>query len=167
MTQLCFNLFNESAWFGPTPDLARQIRAAAAAGFDSVGPDIFSLVRFAKQGGRLEALAELVAASGLRCPEIASLLVGDDPAETEAQLAQFEPAVRALRPDWILVNSHLRPSAQNAGELRRAADRLGALGAGLAIEYLAISPGLRSIEESLELIDRAGVANAGVLVDTW
>lgn len=167
MTQLCFNLFNESAWFGPMPDLDRQIRAAAAAGFDSVGLDTFSLARLVETGGRVEAIAERIESLGLRCPEIAALLIGDDPAQTEAQLAPLERAVRALRPDWILVNSHLQPSAQTAGEFRRAADRLGALGTGLAVEFLAISPGIRSIAGALDLIDRSGAANAGVLVDTW
>ncbi|MFO0691500.1 MAG: sugar phosphate isomerase/epimerase family protein [Myxococcota bacterium] len=167
MTELCFNLFNESAYFGPTPDLERQIRAAAAAGFDSVGLDTFSLARLVQTGGRIEAIAELIRSLGLRCPEIAALLIDDDPAQTEAQLAPLEQAVRILRPDWILVNSNLVPSAQTAGEFRRAADRLGALGTGLAVEYLAISPGVRSIAGALELIDRSGAANAGVLVDTW
>jgi sugar phosphate isomerase/epimerase len=166
MVQLCLNLFNESAYFGAMPDLPRQIRAAAKAGFDAVGLDIFSLAALQQTGGRVESLAEQIAGLGLRCPEIAALLIGEDPAETESQLAQFEPAVRALRPDWILVNSHLPPSPQTAGEFRRAADRLGVLGAGLAVEFLAITR-LRSIADALELIDRAGAANAGVLVDTW
>lgn len=167
MTQLCFNVFNESAYFGPMPDLPRQIRAAAAVGFDSVGLDSFSLARLVESGGRVEALAELIASLGLRCPEIAALLIGDDPAQTEAQLVALEPAVRVLRPDWILVNSHLPPSSATAGEFRRVADRMGALGTGLAVEYLAISPGIRSIAGALDLIDRSGAANAGVLVDTW
>lgn len=164
--QLCFNLFNESGYFGPTPDLPRQIRAAAMAGFDAVGPDIFSLAKFVEAGGRLEALSALLAELDLRCPEIASFMIGSDRAQTESQLARFEPVVRALRPDWILVNCDERPNAQNAGELRRAADRLAPLGAGLAIEFLAISA-VRSIADALELIERAGVSNAGVLVDTW
>ncbi len=166
MGQLCFNLFNESAYFGPMPDLPRQIRAAAGAGFDSVGLDIFSLARLSETGGRVEDVAELIGSLGLRCPEIASLMISDDAAETEAQLARFEPAVRVLRPEWILVNSDQPPSPQTAGEFRRAADRLGRYGTRLAVEFLAISR-VHSIADALELIDRAGVSDAGVLVDTW
>jgi len=166
VTRLCFNLFNESGYFGPTPDLLRQVRAAAAAGFDAVGLDVFSLEKWAASGHRIEDVAEAIAQAGLHCPEIASLMINASPAETEAQLALFEPAVKALRPEWILVNSELDPCAQSAGEFRRAADRLGALGAGLAVEFLAITR-IRSIAHALDLIDRAGVANAGVLVDTW
>ena len=164
--QLCFNLFNESAYFGPMPDLARQIRAAAAVGFDSVGLDIFSLAKLSETGGRVEDVAELIGSLGLRCPEIASLMISDDPAETETQLASFEPAVRVLRPDWILVNSDRPPSPQTAGEFRRAADRLGRYGARLAVEFLAITR-VRSIADALELIDRAEVPDAGVLIDSW
>lgn len=166
MAELCFNLFNESGYFVPRPDLPRQIRAAAAAGFDAVGLDIFSLAKLAEAGGHVEDVADLIEREGLRCPELAAVLISADPAETEAQLALFEPAVRALRPDWILVNSHLPPSPQTAGEFRRVADRLGVLGARLAVEFLAFSR-VHSIADALDLIDRAGVANAGVLVDTW
>jgi sugar phosphate isomerase/epimerase len=166
MGQLCFNLFNESAYFGPMPDLPRQIRAAAKVGFDAVGLDIFSLAKLSEAGGRIEDVGELIGRLGLRCPEIASLMISDDPAETEAQLAQFEPAVRVLRPEWILVNSDRPPSPQTAGEFRRAADRVGRYGTRLAVEFLAISR-VRSIADALELIDRAGVTDAGVLVDTW
>lgn len=167
MAELCLNLFNESGYFGPTPDLPRQIRAAASVGFDAVGLDVFSLAKWQAAGERVEDVAMRIAELGLRCPEIASLMLGPDPAENEAQLVAFEPLVRALRPDWILVNASLpSDSAQLAGEFRRAADRLGPLGAGLAFEYLAITP-IDSITGTLELLDRAGATNAGVLVDTW
>lgn len=166
MTTLCFNAFNESAYFGGVPDLARQIDAAARVGFDAIGLDVFSLSAFRRSGGRIEALAERMAQAGIRCPEIAALMIGEDAAATEAQLAEFEPAVAALRPDWILVNSDHAPGPATAGEFRRAADRLGRHGARLAVEFLAISR-VHSIADALELIDLAGVADAGVLVDTW
>jgi sugar phosphate isomerase/epimerase len=167
VVELCFNLFNESGYFGPTPDLPRQIRAAAAVGFDAVGLDLFSLEKWKTSGERIEEVAALIETLGLRCPEIAALMIGPDPAENEAQLVALAPMIRALRPDWILVNSSLpADSEQAAGELRRAADRLGALGSGVAFEYLAITP-IRSITDTLALLDRAGARNAGVLVDTW
>ncbi len=166
MTTLCFNAFNESAWFGGVPDLPRQIRAAARVGFDAIGLDVYSLTAYRKAGGRFETLAEQLQQAGIRCPEIASLMIGEDPASIEAQLAEFEPAVRALRPDWILVNCDHAPSAASAGELRRAADRLGRHGARLAVEFLAITR-IRTLADALELIDRSGVADAGVLLDSW
>jgi sugar phosphate isomerase/epimerase len=165
VARLCFNVFNESAWFGGTPDLLRLIRAAAAAGFDCVGLDVFSLVRHAEAGGRIEDLAAAIEAAGLRCAEIAALLIGPDPAEVEAQLAVLEPMVAVLRPEWVLTNADVDPDARAATELRRCAERLGAQGARLAVEFLPFLR-VRSIASALELVRGSG-SDAGVLVDTW
>jgi sugar phosphate isomerase/epimerase len=166
MPELCLNLFNASAWFGPLPDLAAHVRAAAAAGFRSVGLDVFSLDRHLREGGTLEDIADEIGRNGLRCAEIAALRIDADRAEVDAQLASFERAVRSLRPRWILVNSDVPPCAESAALFRRAADRLREHGARLALEFLAITK-LDSIAGALELIERAGVPDAGVLVDTW
>jgi sugar phosphate isomerase/epimerase len=159
MAELCFNLFNESAFFGKLPDLEGQVRAAAAAGFRS-------LARYRQEGHSLERLADRIADLGLRCPEMAVLMIGENPAETDAQLALLEPAVRSLRPQWVVVNSDVDPNPRTAAELRRAAERLSELGARIAIEYLAMMR-VNSIASALELIERADVADAGILVDTW
>ena len=165
MAVLCFNVFNESGWFGRTPDLRRLVRAAAAAGFETVGLDVYSLAAHVQAGGRLEDVAGWIDAEGLRCAEIAALLLGPDPAEVDAQLALLEPMVRALRPAWVLTNSDVEPDARSGAELRRCADRLGALGARLAVEFLPFLR-VRSIGSALELVRRSG-SDAGVLVDTW
>lgn len=114
---------------------------------------------------RVEEVAGWVAEAGLRCAEIAALAIGPDPAQVDAQLEQLEPAVRALRPDWVLTNADVDPDAGAAALLRRCAERLGAHGAALAVEFL---PFMRvgSIGAALELVRRAD-APAGVLVDTW
>ena len=165
MATLCFNVFNESAWFGGMPDLPRLFRAAAAAGFERVGLDVFSLERHAQAGGRVEDVARWLESAGLRCAEIAALVIGPDPAPVDAQVATLLPIVRALRPDWVLTNADLDPDARAGALLRRCAEPLGALGARVAVEFL---PFLRvgSIAAAQELVARAGV-DAGVLVDTW
>jgi sugar phosphate isomerase/epimerase len=165
LATLCFNVFNESGWFGGTPDLARLIRAAAAAGFDSVGLDLFSLQRHAQAGGRVEDLVRWLDDAGLRCAEIAALMIGPDPDEVDAQLAGLLPIVRALRPDWVLTNADIDPDERAASLVRRCAEPIGALGARLALEFL---PFMRvgSIGAARELVSRAD-AGAGVLVDTW
>ena len=165
MAVLCFNVFNESAWFGAAPDLRRQIRAAAAAGFEAIGLDVYSLAAHAQAGGRIDDVAGWIDAAGLRCAEIAALMISPEPAEVDAQLAQLEPLVRALRPDWILTNADVEPDARAAEALRRCADRLGAHGARLAIEFLPFLR-VRSICGALELALRSG-SDAGVLVDSW
>ena len=62
MFELCFNTMNRSAWFRPEgdPDLPGQIRAAASAGFGSVGPDHFSIVRHVERGGTVEDVARTI-----------------------------------------------------------------------------------------------------------
>jgi sugar phosphate isomerase/epimerase len=50
--------------------------------------------------------------------------------------------------------------------LRRAADLVREAGARLALEYLPFTP-LRSIRDVLDAIDRAGISDARVVVDTW
>jgi len=162
---LCFNVFNDSAWFGGAPDLHRLVRAAAAAGFETIGLDVYSLAAHAQAGGRPEEVAGWLDAAGLRCAEIAALLIGPDPAEVDAQLALLEPMLRALRPEWVLTNADVEPDARAAAELARCADRLGAHGARLAIEFLPFLR-VRSIGGALELAERSG-SDAGVLVDTW
>jgi sugar phosphate isomerase/epimerase len=162
---LCFNVFNDSAWFGRAPDLQRLLRAAAAAGFETVGLDVYSLAAHREAGGRLEDVAAWIDAAGLRCAEIAALLVGPDSAAVDAQLAVLEPMVRALRPAWVLTNADADPDARTAAQLARCAERLGAHGARLAVEFLPFLR-VRSIAGALELVRRSG-SDAGVLVDTW
>jgi sugar phosphate isomerase/epimerase len=166
MAELCFNLFNESGFFGHLPDIEGQVRAAKAAGFGAVGLDVFSLARYQQAGRSIEALAKYIADQGVRCPELAALMISEDPAELDAQLELFEPAVRALRPQWVVVNSDVEPNPRTAAEFRRAALRLGELGARLTVEFLAMMR-VNSIASALELIDRAAVDDAGVLLDTW
>jgi hypothetical protein len=139
------------------PDLPRQIRAAAGAGFDSVGLDIFSLSRLTETGGRVEDLAELIGSLGLRCPEIAALMIGEEAAETEAQLARFEPAVRVLRPEWILVNSNRPPSPQRP--VSSGAPRIGWGDTGPTLpSSFSRSPASIRSGGCPRAIDRAGVS---------
>lgn len=130
-----------------------------------MGLDVFSLERHARDGGRVEDVAGWIEDAGLRCAEIASLVIGPEPAEVDAQLALLEPLVRALRPDWVLTNADVDPDAGSGALLRRCAERLGTHGARLAVEFL---PFMRvgSIGAARELARRAD-AGAGVLVDTW
>jgi sugar phosphate isomerase/epimerase len=165
MATLCFNIFNESGWFGGTPDLQRLIRSAGAAGFDTLGLDVFSLQCVGEAGVRADDVAGWIDAAGLRCAEIAALAIGPDPKEVDAQLAALEPLVLALRPAWVLTNVDLDPDALAAHELRRCAERLGAHGARLAVEFLPFMR-VNSIGAAREVVERAGV-DAGVLVDTW
>ena len=133
MAELCFNMFNRSAWFGIDPDLPAQIDAAAAAGFPLVGPDVFSLDAWTAHGRAVEELAEQMAAVGVGCWEIAGFDVGarDD---TLAQAEHIAELARVLRPTWILTNVSLPVDADVATTLALACDRFDAVGVRPAIE---------------------------------
>ena len=161
--ELCFSTFNESAWFGAPPPLAAQVRAVAAAGFDAIGLDVYSLPR---EPEALEAVAAEIRRAGLRCAELTGLWLGPDPEAPDPNLPALEAAARALRPDWVLVNADCAPDAAAAAAFRDAASRLRASGARLALEFLPFTQ-VRRIADALALVERSGVADAGVLVDTW
>jgi sugar phosphate isomerase/epimerase len=164
--ELCFSTFNESAWFGATPHLAAHVRAAAAAGFDAVGLDVFSLAKCAEAGTSAEALAAEIARAGVRCAELTGLWLGPDPREPDPNLPALVAAARVLRPDWVLVNADCAVDARAAEALRRAADALREAGARVALEFLPFTQ-VRCIADALALVERSGVPDAGVLVDTW
>jgi sugar phosphate isomerase/epimerase len=164
--ELCFSTFNESAWFGATPDLAAHVRAAAAAGFDAVGLDVFSLGRCAEAGTSVEALAAEIARAGVRCAELTGLWLGPDPREPDPNLPALLAAARALRPEWVLVNADCAVDANAAEAFARAADAVRGAGARLALEFLPFTR-VRRIADALALVERSGVPDAGVLVDTW
>ena len=60
MAELCFNTFNQSAWFGVDADLPGQLVAAADAGFRWWGPDVYSLDAWIASGHAVIELADVV-----------------------------------------------------------------------------------------------------------
>ncbi len=169
MADLCFNSMNRSAFIlgDEDPDLLGQIDAAAHAGFRFFGPDEFSIARFRREGGRVEALAERMEAVGIRTFELPTLMVNDDRETTRGEIERLAGIARILRPDFIQLNMDSKVDADVIDDLRRAGDVFGEIGAGLAIEYLPWLPEVRDIRSTRSVLDRAGIEGAGVLVDTW
>ncbi len=166
MATLCFNAFNRSAWFEVDPDLPAQIDAAAAAGFTLFGPDAFSLAAHRGRGGSIEDVAARLAGNGMRCFEIAALMVGTDEAEALAQADDIARLAEVLRPDWILTNVMEPLDDRVAANLRTCAQRIGEAGAGLAIEYLPWTP-VAGAAAALEASRRSDPERVKVLPDTW
>jgi len=169
LTELCFNTMNRSAYLlgDEDPDLLGQIDAAAKAGFRLLGPDAFSIVRFCDEGGSVEALAERMQEVGIRTFELPTLMVNQDRDATRASIDQLAGFARILRPDFIQLNLDSNVDDRVIDDFRRAGDVFGKIGAHLAIEYLPWLPEVRDIRSTRELLARAGVEGAGVLVDTW
>jgi sugar phosphate isomerase/epimerase len=169
MAELCFNCMNRSAFFlaDEDPDLPGQIAAAGRAGFPLIGPDSFSIRRYCDAGGSLEALADQIRDAGMRTFELPALMVSDDESETLAESEAFVEIARVLEPDFIAVNVMSQASDSLIESLCRIGEAFGECGAKLAIEYLPWLPETRNIQSTRALIDKAGIAGAGIIVDTW
>jgi sugar phosphate isomerase/epimerase len=166
MATLCFNAFNRSAWFEVDPDLPAQIDGAAAAGFTLFGPDVFSLVTFRDAGGSIGEIVERLDSQGMRCYEIAALMVGDDEADALAQADVIAGLAATLRPDWVLTNVVAPVDDRLLATLGRCADVIGESGAGLAVEYLPWTP-VAGARAALDVASRVGLDRVKVLLDVW
>lgn len=169
MHDLCFNTMNRSSYLlgDEDPDLEGQIDAAGRAGFQCMGPDSYSIARYCEAGGRLETLARRIEDAGMRTFELPTLSVDENAAEVRANTEQMLEMARVLRPDFVQVNFTCDLSDAAIDELRRAGERFASCGVRLAVEYLPWLPASRNIETTRELLRRARVEGAGVLVDTW
>lgn len=164
MTQLCFNAFNRSAWFEVDPLIPEQIRAAGAAGFPLFGPDAFSIAAHVEQGGSVAQLADVLEESGVRCYEIAALMVGTEDAEAQAE--QIAGYASVLQPEWVLTNVMAPVDDTVRDEFARCAAILAPTGARLAVEYLPWTP-VPSVTSAYDLVSSVPDAHAAVLPDVW
>ncbi|HPG24047.1 MAG: TIM barrel protein [Spirochaetaceae bacterium] len=169
MFELCFNTMNRSAWFRPEgdPDLPGQIRAAASAGFGSVGPDHFSIVRHVERGGTVEDLARTIEAAGLRTFELPTWIVGDDPAAARADADALLRVAAQLRPSFVQTNVTGRVTDEVLDVLRREGEAFLELGSRLAIEWLPWLPEVRSLASTRALLRRLDLEGAGICLDVW
>ncbi len=169
MNSLCFNTMNRSAYLlgDVDPDLPGQINAAARAGFSLLGPDSYSITRFCREGGRVEDLAEQMADLGVRTFELPTLAVNTDRAMTHQETDRLVEMARVLRPDFVQLNMDSLVDDAVIDDLRRAGEAFAEFDVRLAIEYLPWLPVVRDIESTREVLSRAAVPGAGVLVDTW
>jgi sugar phosphate isomerase/epimerase len=166
VTELSFNTMNHSAFHGIDARLADQVRAAAAAGYELFGPDLFSILQMEEQGTSVDELAGLIAGEGMRCFEIAGVAIYDDREVTMQGARQLARVARVLRPDWVMANDF--SSGGLPDRVDECATLLADAGTGLGFEFLPFTP-MASIARTLEYVDRARAAGAraAVIVDTW
>jgi sugar phosphate isomerase/epimerase len=160
-----FNTFNHSAWLGRPPSLPEQIDAAAAAGYEHVGLDMPSIRAHAESGLEPEALAARIAAAGLTPYELTFVTIVPDADATRASLEEALDLVGPIQPTYVqcLVTG---PPDECVGTAREVGTALADRGVGLAIEYLPNIP-VRSIADTLYVIDRVGLPSVRVCVDTF
>ena len=159
---------NHSPMFGCDIDLTAQVAAVAAAGFDAVSLDIFS-VRAARARGTLDQVASAIVSSGLRVLDVSALLLPADGDDCRAAIAEMAVLASVLDPEWVLVKVSGDSDDQALERLRWAAEGLSGpdgTGPGLAIEPSPVSD-MDDPIRALRLIQGAGASRSGVVLDTW
>jgi sugar phosphate isomerase/epimerase len=168
VTRYSHTTLNHSALFDMDADLAGQARAAAAAGYPLIGPDVFSLRVFVEQGGDLAELADVAAEAGIRWYDLAGLTITEDRDATLRDAEQQASFVRGLGLEWAQVR--VPPPVDDAiiATFRSAAELFGEAGAGVTIEYSRFTSiqSSRAARELVHTADDLGM-RTGVLVDSW
>lgn len=156
--------------FGEAPrhPFARRGRAAAEAGFTGVGLHADDLPRTVAAGLDVEGMRAVLAENGLRVMEIEflggwALDGGGDPAGIEAVADAFggrHVSAGEFRGDGTL---DLDAAAARLAALAR---RLAARGLRVAVEPFPWSV-LPDVGTAVELLERAGSPDAGLMIDVW
>jgi sugar phosphate isomerase/epimerase len=169
MNGLCFNTMNRSAYLlgEEDPDLLGQIAAAGRAGFECFGPDSFTIGRFCDEGGSIEMLRDAIADAGMKTFELPTLAINTDREMSRAETDRLVGIATVLRPEFVQLNLDSVVDDGVIEDLQRAGDAFAAVGTRLAIEYLPWLPEVTDMRATRDVLARAHVDGAGVLVDTW
>lgn len=152
---------DRSPLLGFEPDLAGWATAAADAGFEAIGFDVFAL-----RVDDLDTVAQRVATTGMTVGDLAGLNIGPDDALVDTALAELDGWCARLHPEWVPVKVDVAPDARVVSWLAEASKLFGRHGARLGIEPSGTSP-IGSIADAVGLLDRLADPAAGVVVDTW
>ena len=163
-SKFLFNGFNASPFLGAPVPLPEQIEAAAAAGFDLVAFDRFSLERFEADGGVMSHLLRRLERSGIGCGAITAAAALGDGSDTDTALRKAAAWAESLGVALVQINVVAEPPAQ-AAALEVACSAVDGK-ARLAIEYLPFTP-LARVGDTVELARNVGFERAGVLIDIW
>lgn len=161
--------------FGEPPrhSFADRCRAAAAAGFAGIGLHVDDVPRTLAAGSTLSDLRNMLTDNGLRVVEIEFLggwaTVDHDPVALSRTLDGIERVADAVGGRHVSTGEFRGDTTLDPGAAQRlaaVARRLGERGLILAVEAFPWSV-LRGPTTVPDLIDHAGAANVGQLVDVW
>ncbi len=165
MTRLLYETIQFSPFLSDgEPDLAAQFDAAASAGYDGVGIDVWTVDALLERGTSLEQIVASLHASGLPCVELQALTVGPD-SPPIAQPPRFTELVDAFRPEIVMAGFSGEPTGELVEVFATAVAQATAHGATVALEFLPMLP-LDTIAKARDIVRRVG-GRCGVCVDTW
>lgn len=170
MTRLLYETiqFSPYVWDG-TPDLAGQFEAAAEAGYDGVGIDVWTIDALLARGTTLDQITDALDRSGLRCTELQAL-VPDESMPAIARPPRFTELVERFRPEIVMAGFPGDPTDALVDVFVAAVDDVTRHGATVALEFLPMTP-LDSIGKTRDIVARVtaqlGAGRCGVCVDTW
>lgn len=167
MNPLAFATLNHSPLVGCDVPLTAQIAAAAAAGFDALSPDVFSLNAHIERRGTWNELTDALAGHGMTCTDVAGLTIGADVDRTKREAEQLLGLATAIGAAWMqgrvvaAVDDPIRELTGWCASLYTSA------GVGLGVEFSPFTrvPTIDAVRELLLPI--RDTARVGVIVDTW
>jgi sugar phosphate isomerase/epimerase len=162
---LGFSTLNHSTMFGCDTDLADQVRAAAACGFELVAVDIFSL-RATIAGGRLAELGAVCDDVGVELLDVCALAIGPDTARWSSELDEVVACARTLRPRHVMVRVEVPIDTTAIRRMRRTAAELAEVGVTVVVEPSPLAV-VESIALGRELLAEMSVDGCGLVVDSW
>lgn len=151
----------------PVP-LARQIAAAAGAGFPWMSFDIWSLRRHAEGGGTVAELGDALHAHGIRCAELQALSISPDERATLAQAEELAAYADVFKPAVLMLGFTAETGDREIRHLRRAAAILtqACPSLCLGLEFLPTFS-VCDITSARNVVHRANIERLGLVVDTW
>lgn len=165
--KLSYCTLDRSTMFGMPETLERQTRAAAAAGFELMSLDLFSLRVHRDAYGGVHRVRAALDATGLAVYDLTGITVTDDRAKTLAELDEFLAFADALGATWIQSRMPV-DNATSRAIYAEVADRVTSAGYGLAFEYSSFVP-IRSLRQASDFV--SGLAQRfprqAMMIDSW
>lgn len=151
----------------PVP-LARQIAAAAAAGFQWLSLDTWSLKRHTEGGGTAEELRDALHAHSICCAELQALAVSSDERATLEQAEELAAYAGVFEPSILMLGFTGEAGDREIRHLRRAATILtqACPSMRLGLEFLPTFS-ICDITSARDVVHRANIEQLGLVVDTW
>ena len=151
-------------------DVLAAVDVAADAGFDGIS--VWTLHHLVAARGGDDPLVDRIRAHGLTSPVVEAMAgwanAADDAAvRDDAEFAiGVGQALGATHSVAVCLDPDLVDPAATARNLSLSASMAADAGMSIAVEFLPWS-GIPTLRSCVELIDRTGADNVGVLLDTW